>query len=837
MLKKAQVTIFIIVGLLILFVFLALMFITAKFQREQLEEQREQIVTGVIKKEALRLYVEDCLFDALEDGLALLGSQGRIWHDQPGGRKEFIEGRTGVTYNDERVFYGLIRTDYLNSRAYPCADESNSPSFCLYSYPQDAKFGQLELKWSMLEEDLKRYLVNRTVWCVENFTKTNISNQAEITSTELTLNLDIKNEGISVKATYPLSFRIRGEDYFHLGEFIFFYETAFKQFLDAAVIYPFQYDYRYVDFDYTPETLLADQFSYGSETESGNCRRDENNKYFICNKNTFADIFSRLGVGMKIRPLPNGDDLFVFTAPGILQHHDTNSDEKYQFRIARQNRAPALDYVERLSCPAAGYDYLVVPGSKDYNYIDINLSAHEPDSDEIVYEFKRLPSEWLPVAEIDEEHLHLGEGNLLAGRYDFEAVSYGKDDKFLSDNQTVRVLVDRPLTMELSLKLPYKGITSQIDDDYYLVSREDPVFLDVTFPQQPLTDDLDDFTLTYFGVEDVFSFNVLPREESRQENSYSTSIVLPQRNGQFQMSEENLQKITDASFLPRPFNEVVRNGKLVLDYTVNYCSRFSLSDQEEITVDVRECVPYQNPSHPYPFIPGTVYYKYEFPLDEEGKTDFAAEHTINPDFNPFLASHNCCDFLDWSVYPADKKCFTNPLPDCYGKVKDYTALSGFGGYVLETQTKLCDGIRGNICNGGWNYELLKEGGREQLICGDSILPACKNDIKPKCAYQDAYGYITLEDSTKGWCYGTMGCTDFCTEPVVDERPTAIVGGNINLNQLALNSEPKPLSSSELGFGCGCNRQNLDKPCDADYNHRFNGRCGSGPENYNCRGDS
>lgn len=833
MYKKSQITVFIIVGILILFVFLALILITSKLQKGQLEEQREEVVTGLIKKEALRLYVEDCLFDALEEGLVLLGQQGRIWADQSGGRKEFIESQTGVTYNEDHIFYGLTRANYNDSKAYPCANEANSPFFCAYTYPQEAKFGQLELKWSALQEDLKYYLINRTVSCVENFTKENISSQAELTSTELTLNLDITNDGISVKAAYPLSFQIKGENYFHLGEFNFFYPTAFKSFLDAAVIYPLQYDSRYLDFAYTPENLLAEQFTYGSSLGGSNCMPDENNLgNFLCAKNTFADLFSRLGIKLEIRSLSEGDDLFVFSAPNIL----LRQEGEYQFRFARQNRAPALDYVQRLSCQAADYDYLVIPGSEEYNSLDLALSALDPDEEEVVYAFKELPSAWKPFASIDKERLQVSREHLFPGRYSLEAVSFAQDEPFLSDNQTVRILVDRPVEMKLNLRLPYESLASQIGEDYYLVSKEDPVFLDLTFPQRPLTEDLDTFTLTYFGQEEDFSFQIQPWPEYRQQDAYSTSLAFPQQRGQFLISEENLQKIIEPSFLPRPFSEVTSQGRLVLDYTTNYCGQFSLSEQEEIKVDVRACVPSQNPKHPYPFIPGTAYYQYQFPLDSGSKTDFSADPIIDADFNPFLASHNCCDPLDWSLYSEEEKCFTNPEPGCYGKIKDYTALSGFGGYVLETQSKFCDGLRGNICGGAWSYNLWSEAGQEKLVCGDSSKSGCKTEIESRCRSQSAFGYLTLDEGSKGWCYGTMGCTNFCSKEVVDGRASGYIGETLNLNALALSSAPRPRTTSELGFSCGCDKNNLDQPCDANYNGRFSGRCSSGPEGYFCAGD-
>ncbi|MEK6845325.1 MAG: hypothetical protein AABY26_01085, partial [Nanoarchaeota archaeon] len=77
--KAGQVTVFIIIGILMLFAFLFVMWLTTSVKTTQLEEGKEKIITKTFKKEALRLYVEDCLTDELKKGLILLGKQGKIW--------------------------------------------------------------------------------------------------------------------------------------------------------------------------------------------------------------------------------------------------------------------------------------------------------------------------------------------------------------------------------------------------------------------------------------------------------------------------------------------------------------------------------------------------------------------------------------------------------------------------------------------------------------------------------------------------------------------------------------------------------------------------------------
>ena len=166
--KRGQVTIFILLGLVILFIFLFLIQLTTTQKKEALKMEQEDTFTKIFKKEALRIYVEDCLSDELEKGLVLLGRQGKIWAGQPGGTVEFVEGRNGITYqagSGERIAYAITAEDSTPADAYPCDGQNLPEPFCKYQYPNTAVgFGDLQLKTkAALERELKRYLTNRTV--------------------------------------------------------------------------------------------------------------------------------------------------------------------------------------------------------------------------------------------------------------------------------------------------------------------------------------------------------------------------------------------------------------------------------------------------------------------------------------------------------------------------------------------------------------------------------------------------------------------------------------------------------------------------------------------------
>ena len=845
--KTAQITVFIIIGVVVLFMFFFLMMLASSMQKTKLADTQERIVTSLISKEAFRLYVEDCLSDALEEGLILLGQQGRIWSDQPGGRISFDEQRTGIIWSGNRTAYGITFDTFSEPNSYPCNKASSAPEFCQYTYPDTSLgFGQLEFKPQTLENDLKLYLVAQTVSCVENFTKTNISSSAKLTSTELKLALDLREEGINVQVEYPLSFTIGQEVFFYLSEFDFFYETNFKQLLDAAVVYPLQFDSRYLDFDYSEETLNTEQFTYASKTFAENCQplSDHGQNYYACSRNSFADIFANLQIRAEKFSLANGDDIFVFTAPDILH----NQEQAYEFRIARQNRPPALDHVQRMACPAAGYDYLVIPNDEELGSINLSLFALDPDEDTVNYSFDHLPSQ-LTDAEPNDNLLFVDRARLQNYPSKIYNLTARSSDGNLEDNQTVRILIDKPLDLSVSLNLPYQvalpnGTVLPYAEflkisQRYFVTIEDPVFININLPSLSLDHNvLPEITLNYTNPSspsDSFEY-ILP--DSIYFTGSSGCFSLPWLKGcnldSYKSTPSSYLIIRDWDYLmahPSTIQSLSLSGdfshfkalttlpsKLNLTINLNYCGYNNKSDSKVVEVEVKQCIPHQNPEHPYAY----PYQNYEFGLDAAGKTDLTAFKGGQTEINPFLATHSCCG-TDWKILES-KECFVDPQPRCYGGM-DFT--NGNKGYILEEQYSVCDGKRGNLCgeDSGKQYRLPRFGSESQLLCGSRSL-GCTN-VAPKCEGKKAWSYIDTDNNNQldSWCHGAMGCQLCSNIEVVAVDATSPQFFDINalaLGKVLAGVVPGPVNNQNVGFACGCQR--LGQFCDKNYDGNFKGVC-------------
>ncbi|MBW3012788.1 hypothetical protein KY340_01150, partial [Candidatus Woesearchaeota archaeon] len=84
--KKGQITLFIIIGIIILVVFFFLFYITQRLTPGEQEVEQLTIAKSKLRSAPLRYYVESCVQKSFEDGIKLISLQGgRIYMEQPYG--------------------------------------------------------------------------------------------------------------------------------------------------------------------------------------------------------------------------------------------------------------------------------------------------------------------------------------------------------------------------------------------------------------------------------------------------------------------------------------------------------------------------------------------------------------------------------------------------------------------------------------------------------------------------------------------------------------------------------------------------------------------------------
>ncbi len=106
--RKGQVTVFIIVGIVILFATAGIIYLTKTVTLSQFEDVKDPIIASVPAQfQPIQLYVEGCLKDVGKSGLVILGEQGGyIYPDVVGkfSRKDMTNGE-GIELGDVKVPY------------------------------------------------------------------------------------------------------------------------------------------------------------------------------------------------------------------------------------------------------------------------------------------------------------------------------------------------------------------------------------------------------------------------------------------------------------------------------------------------------------------------------------------------------------------------------------------------------------------------------------------------------------------------------------------------------------------------------------------------------------
>ncbi|MBI4152428.1 hypothetical protein HY495_01845 [Candidatus Woesearchaeota archaeon] len=790
---QGQITIFMILGIVILVVFLFLLFIVQNIQKTNLQLEQTQVFETIYSQEGINLYLDDCLKTSLSTAVSTVGKQGRLWRDiNQGGFIPFEEGITGVTVAGVPIFYGLRYTPNLaHPEAYPCAaGDGEPPVFCGYNYPDTSlRFGTLELQPTTLEDDIQGYLQAKVIECAQSLATEKIAENAVAEVQNPTFAVTLQDKGIAVEATIPFLLVLHGVRYFTTSSFQFFYETPLQDIVETAAYFPLQADRNYVDFDYSENTLIAGSHKFGSPEDVKNIFGNSNcvleifpgKDFYRCTKKLVSG-YSTLGVDMVKEDLPNGDTLFTFSSPEV------------EYTIARQNRPPALDYISRYACPAGEYDYLAIAGHPDLGVVEITATASDPD-EQVPHLQVIAASEEKPLLDENSAPETFLVSNPVPGRYIVKATA---EDEYLKSNlrdeQVVRILVDPPLISSIKVHHNYPGLKTATDEGIALVSPEDPITVEVNLPEKSLSGNLGEFHFSFINPLREIPLLLFPEQDSPiafNEYAFQFPHIVPQPSG-----EELIESIVESElFEYAPFVDVGQQGTLLLDYTINYCGYQQQSSTTKATVVVSPCLPYQNPDHPFPY----PYHEY---VDKDG--DGLADQNSAGDLvretiaDPFDATHACCigdpDVpQSWSLADSEKSCFASTVPEdealgCFGDVNP-----GGKGYLLEKRsvaTSFCSGIRGNLCGDVVKYEA-----ESQNTCGDTNVKTC-NLVAPQCA-----GLTPYSKGDGFWCSGPVGCGDVEKKACTSEIVTKVTGLGFAVVELQPEQYACECTTQTVGWDC------------------------------------
>ncbi len=759
-------TLFILIGILLLAAFGFVLFLSGKIKTQELEQGQEAIITKALEKEAVRLYVRDCLEDSLTQGLLLQGKQGGITKEE-GGVRKFIPDVTGADVTGEKKFYAVARQQYPDpENRYPCKQSDFFPTspFCRYVYPSTRLFfGRNPLSLGILEEELEKYLVGETTKCLQNKLLQTVG-QGTVKAEGAQLDFTLTDSGANVKVHYPLTLEAGGREFFQLSEFDFFYPTELKQVLDVAVLQPLGWDWQYVDFSYDASTLQQDSFSYASEQDVPGEQCVAEGTHFRCRKATFADKYEALGIELSKTELDSGDDLFA-----VKPAWDDQKLKDYQFVFARQNRPPALDYISRCPDQNGEFDFLVVEGDTQLGVVSINATAHDPDEDSVEYSYASGG-----VAVVRDS-----QGVILLPSIRDDALLVSASDGHIADWQNVKFKKVPKLEPQMTLysQVLYPQEPPTTPPENVVLSLEDPICLQLNTPEQ---------------------IRALPFPLSL--NGRDISGIREGNNGLFGVDGKSVVNCawngyditTIRNFLDEFLNIGANALRVTGDVPYGDDERCTGKVDNIIALSVRPCVPYGEPGKSDPYIPGQT------PILE----------------NPFLLNHSCCegnmdDPATWKLAAAESVCFQRE--GCF------TAASPHLYKRIRRCADPTEAVRGNMCQG--NLEVVPVLRNNNNICGAEDKEQCQGSLKssaPQCEEQEAWGFFAGE----GWCYGNGGCSSYCNSEIVDTTATGGAGSGITPS-----AQPYGGAIKEQ-FACGCKGKE-GYGCDDDFDGIFDGTCRAG----------
>ena len=135
--KKSQVTIFIIIGILILIILSIFIIIATKTNTDQSKTNQQKISQTKLSFTQFNSYLQTCFDNSLKEGLYILGKQGGFFFkDQPGSIIDFdIDKAEFTSYEKNNKRNKKYNITYINDKSlplyvssppdYPCFDENN----------------------------------------------------------------------------------------------------------------------------------------------------------------------------------------------------------------------------------------------------------------------------------------------------------------------------------------------------------------------------------------------------------------------------------------------------------------------------------------------------------------------------------------------------------------------------------------------------------------------------------------------------------------------------------------------------------------------------------------
>lgn len=362
--RKAQLTIFIVIGMLIALTFIALLYLFNN------DKQPQGIITNNIETKRVYDYVTNCLKDLSEQTIIELGQQGGVIDFTPYKlNTDYIQTKDGTN-----VKYGITKPQGTLYQVFT----STVPDYPWTTYPEnvtdptnpvntyDVSGAPLNLGTDVLPtinrgsktiyDEIKATITTRVKGQCTNF---NTFEREGYTITydasKITTNITIAERELFVTITLALNLK-KGD-------------TAGEITKPFTISIPVKLEQLY-------------------NTANALIHNDITNMTF---NTALVNTINTMDILLQKDITSTGDDIIILSSPQMKIQ-----GRPYRFQFARQNRAPALHYAhpenirnkqfcQNLSITQPNNNHLIIRGGNGY-FNDITLNADDPDENTITFD-------------------------------------------------------------------------------------------------------------------------------------------------------------------------------------------------------------------------------------------------------------------------------------------------------------------------------------------------------------------------------------------------------------------------------------------------------------------
>jgi len=720
--RKAQVTLFIILGIIIVFFFLMFFSFSQRLTKEQIRVIN--IARTELEGSAVNLYVSSCLENSFEQAVQELASNGGWIYEVSGCSADDCT----LAGNINNISYGLTQhPDIEGTPKYPCIDTSYTWPFCKFYYDIDkpvlsiyGRIGipKLQDEPNSIKDQLERYTGKKVLECIDFSRVQTLTGQPfDVNTEEADVNLDIRSEDIRVTLNLPVNINFQGKRVTEINTF------------SIAKNIRLNFLYKFIN-----ELLYNDNTNLGFDASTD-----------------FTNLTWYIG-GMRLNVSYNVkgfDDIITIT------DNESRIDNKpLEFKIARQNLPPVLNYISGFS--TLKYDYVVFENQT----LIIEPQAFDPNEDNLIISYAGWKSNYDEIFTEAAGIVRVGIATPILERQGNKAIirltktdlgphnlTVFATDGQHTDYQVVRILVDDKVKLETAGRNPYIDIADEF------ASIEDPYFF------QAITTDFFNPGENRYFWEDVTEQKILYQGNDE-------SFWIP---GPVNISVPFYEAI-DINKVQNPFNEYPATHEIRAKVVSSSVGNITNEGTEVMSVLVRQCLAHRSDIPPYP------YNEINSPYDRYG--------AISSD--PFQGNHSCCigtSQANWRIAGQETRCYKQTQYGAFslfGISGAYPNAGDENDVYLRIFERTCDGLRGNMCLGAENENIQAYQRCSNLYAPnycqgpartDVLLPepmncinytgasftgrACNPELR--CSNSVSYG-ASGNLLCKGGCDGAGGCT-------------------------------------------------------------------------------